>query len=330
VNEPERPPRARRILFRCAALLGAFVVALVLLEGMLRVQAWAKRDVPEWQPEPVAPGNPTPLDLRGPRYAFDEGQYRVLVLGDSFMWGDQVDAVADIFPVRLAHDLAERRGSPVEVVSLAQRGFTALASARALETYGVPMHPQLVIYGFYLNDGFRNFPDGTYLIWQDLWDTLLPEPANGKWKARSKLYEKLAAAYLAYQVGTDPRGWNKLYEDGTVEWQQFDEALRRMAEAGRREHAPVVVVLWPDFAVTSFAPGEYRYAAIHAKVRDRANRYGLVAFDLTKVFAEKRSPPQSWCARAGNCHPNADAHHIAADAVAEFLSSTDLNPPSPH
>ena len=131
MSEEQQASRGWRIVFRLLAIPTAFLIAVVLLEGVLRVHDVVWRAEPEWKPEAIAPGNPTPLDLRGPHYAFEAGQYRVLILGDSFMWGDQVDAAADIFPVRLAIELTERLGKPVGAVSLAQRGFTALASARA-------------------------------------------------------------------------------------------------------------------------------------------------------------------------------------------------------
>ena len=108
---------------------------LTLAGAELALRLGAAMRAPKGPPgprtEPIAPGNPTRLPLRGPRYQFEPEEFKIVTLGDSFTWGDGIWAEADVWPNRLEAILTERAAQPVGVVNLAVRGFTTVASARA-------------------------------------------------------------------------------------------------------------------------------------------------------------------------------------------------------
>ena len=223
--------------------------------------------------------------------------------------------------------LQERSGRPVGVLNLAVRGFTALTSARALETYGAPRDPQLIVYGFYLNDALRNLPDGRSLLWDyDVYANLLQEPAHTWWEERSALYARINEGWMAYQIRADPVGWNRHYMDDAVEWAQFKDALRQMAAVGWDTQAPVVVMLWPDWGVGPIDAEHYKWGDLYAKVAAAAADYGMHVLDLTPVFAATGRPPKEWCLTRNDCHPSVDAHRLAAEVLAEFLDAHGLGP----
>lgn len=315
------------VLFSVAAVCLAVMVGLIGAEGALRVrELFAPRAVRLGTgAEPSAPGNPTPLQLRGPRYTFEPGQLRVVTVGDSFTWGDGIWSDADVWANRLETLLGERLGRDTGVVNLAIRGDTAVACARNLRTYGMPLDPDLIVYGFYINDALRNFPDGRCLLWDyNLYDTLLDEPIHTWAKTHCLLYEHLSAAWMAYQIRTDPVGWNRHYTKGTVEWEQFSAALRQMAAMGWETNAPVVMVLWPDWGVGPIDTAHYKWHELYAHVAAAGRGYGMHVVDLTPAFATIDRPAKTWCLTANDCHPSVEAHHIGAETVADYVVACGL------
>jgi hypothetical protein len=55
----------------------------------------------------------------------------VIVVGDSFTWGDKVADIRDTWPYVLEQNL-NRSGATVEVISLATPGYTTVNEAEAL------------------------------------------------------------------------------------------------------------------------------------------------------------------------------------------------------
>ncbi len=324
--------RAQRVLFPLAALGLAALLVLFGAEGLLRVQ---ERLLPRVERDttgaaPLAEGNPTPLPLRGPRYTFEPGQFRIVTLGDSFTWGDGIWAHEDVWPNRIETLLAERTTQSVGVVNLAVRGFTAVASANALRDFGIGLKPDLIMYGFYINDALLNLPDGRCLLWDyQLYANLFRDPLHDWWDAHSALYRRANSGWMAYQVRTDPVGWNRHYTEGTEEWAQFKDGLRHMAELAWATRTPVVVVLWPDWGVGSIAPGEYKWETLYATVASAATQYDLRVLDLTPAFAATDRPPKEWCLTRNDCHPSVEAHHLAANLIVEFLQEQGLGPGPP-
>jgi hypothetical protein len=60
-----------------------------------------------------------------------QGALRVIVVGDSFTWGDKVADIRDTWPYVLEQNL-NRSGATVEVISLATPGYTTVNEAEAL------------------------------------------------------------------------------------------------------------------------------------------------------------------------------------------------------
>lgn len=77
--------------------------------------------------------------------------FRVVILGDSFMEGIQVDRTA-AFPSRLSAHLEDAYLGPVETINLGVSGFGTLQESLAYETEGDRYHPDLVLLAFYLHN----------------------------------------------------------------------------------------------------------------------------------------------------------------------------------
>jgi lysophospholipase L1-like esterase len=79
------------------------------------------------------------------------GGYRIALIGDSLAMGWGV-AEADSYAARLEAALARRSGAPVEVLNFAIAGFDAVEAVDRFEQLALRYQPDLVLYGFTLND----------------------------------------------------------------------------------------------------------------------------------------------------------------------------------
>lgn len=156
-----RPVRLSRVLRGLAAGLGAALLALVLVEGGLRLFApqglvtehFRYEALPggdaggpgyRLQPGLFLPGRVggrvNGLGLRGPEVPADDGRPRLVVLGDSFVYGAGV-AEAETF----AAGLADAVGGRGVVLNAGTPGYGTARALAWLETFGDELAPDLVL-----------------------------------------------------------------------------------------------------------------------------------------------------------------------------------------
>src|SRR5262249_7198079 len=99
------------------------------------------------------------LGLRGPDVPPHDGEeFRVLVLGDSVTFGDYVDE-AQTYPTLLEHFLSERwPGRPVRVINAGGPTVGTRDEAALLAELSPSLRADVVLVGFYLNDGLDQVP----------------------------------------------------------------------------------------------------------------------------------------------------------------------------
>lgn len=101
------------------------------------------------------------------RYERDPGVARILVLGDSFMDGYQVN-LSEGLPALLE---GNRQGKKTETVNLGVRGYGTLQELLYLKEEGLKYKPDIVLLAFYpLNDFYDNHRELSRLMWGgDYW-----------------------------------------------------------------------------------------------------------------------------------------------------------------
>lgn len=161
------------------------------------------------------------LGVRGPEYAAiaPAGVFRILVIGDSVTMGPSV-AEEHVYSRVLGDLLAERRPQlPVEVINIGVAGFSIHHVIWRLRDLGLRYHPDLVIYGFTLNDiegpayvkgepaarqamaaemeRFRDSPSrllaAMWPRWIQLRTSLKPVPGTYEWRLKHNYFEVPAA-----------------------------------------------------------------------------------------------------------------------------------------
>lgn len=98
-------------------------------------------------------GDVNSLGFRGPEISSGRraGTVRIVVLGDSFTYGEGVTA-AEALPAQLEHLLNQRRSGRFEVFHLGVPGYNSAQEFAYLKEAGLALKPDLVVVAFTLSD----------------------------------------------------------------------------------------------------------------------------------------------------------------------------------
>lgn len=245
------------------------------------------------------------------------GVFRIAVVGDSVSMGQGVDET-EAYPARLEALLREDgRGPPVEVLNLGLSGTNVHSAAGRLERIGLPLHPDLIVYGFTIND----------IKGPDFEPTARPDEVE----ARRELYLRFAdsPSYLLRSIwprllslrdlllrpsGSLGYEMHHNYFENPRAWEHFTAGLDRLAEIGRREQVCVHVLIHTFLAQLDWL---HPFADVYERVAEAARERGL---SVTESFPRFRGrDPQALRLSFADPHPNAAGHELLALALHDGL-----------
>jgi hypothetical protein len=102
----------------------------------------------------------------------------------------------------------------------------------------------------------------------------------------------------------------------TAEWQKAQSSLLLLRDIARAQGSGFVLVVFP---VLYGLQDDYPLAGVMAEIEKFARSNEITVFSLLPAFQGKNGE-ELWVS-ATDQHPNERAHGIAAQAIAEFLSS---------
>lgn len=244
-----------------------------------------------------------------------EPSYRVLGLGDSFLFGYGVH-YEDIYFARLEGQIREELPQlRVETINTGVKGTNTVFQANLLRQRALRYNPDMVILNFVLNDidrmvqyqGIRSAGE-----WNEITSSFLEPDTLSKW---SNLW------------GWGRLRWRRLstegeYVDATIEgyaeddpkWQECKSALFDIAAACRNQDIPLLVVIFPFF---HHLDSDYPFQPIHENLHQFLDREGFRYLDLRETYRPFHGP-ELWV-HPTDLHPNKLAHGIAAEAIAKYL-----------
>lgn len=239
-----------------------------------------------------------------------QGARRILMLGDSvtFGWGVGQN---ETLPVRLAEELV-RRGQPSEVINTGVGNYNTAMEVAWFRERGLGYGPDIVVLNYFINDAeptpiYRDVP----------------------WFARhSYAYAVLGGAWDAFKrrFGDAPQDWRSyyagLYADGAPGWRKTQDEIGALAALCRERGIRLVVAHIPE--LRELRP--YAFADVESKVEAVAAANGIEYVDLLPAVAGE--PPASLWVTAPDPHPNAKAHVLLAQGLADYLAQQP-QPPAP-
>ena len=298
---------------RFLALLLALVVSLGLLELPLRLIKRAPGYV-NTSVDNRFTGYRLPDDWAAPRESLEIE--RVLVLGDSFTWGDGVHE-EDAYPYRMQfrmnlYDEARR----YRVLNAGRNGLNTVETRELLDTLNLlASKPDLVLLGFTLND-----PEPT----KSVEAAALKVPLERRMpvgRAELELYYRSRLFRLVWdrvENTRQRRAFNtyvaSLFDVESAHWDDCVAALESIRDHLAERGIPLLVAVWPAFDAP-FDDG-YPYQLQHDQIMATLESLGIAAVDLRPLY-EGVETRRLVVTPFTDAHPNELAHRIAADYLAD-------------
>ncbi len=262
-------------------------------------------------------GEPPPGQGPAPR--------KILVMGDSFVWGTPYLTLNHHWWRQLAIELQRRGYWEVEVLAVGKPGWSTRHQWEAAKKTVPGLRPDLIIWGYVANDPDEGLVPQIFDAQdrgplphrvQVLARRLLP---NAMFKFESLRARKLEAYYSGPKYGYKYPEW----ELKLLEGENFARYRQTVAEVGwfmKELGRPGLVVTLPTLPSRAyFAP---RYAPVLPLWREA----GLAVLDTLDAFVGRygetpESGPEAlaWAINPGDGHPGPRATHFFAASVADFL-----------
>jgi hypothetical protein len=241
------------------------------------------------------------------------GTFRIALLGDSFAMGWNVNE-ADTYAARLEASLSARAGGPVEVLNFGLAGLDAVEVVARFHELALAYDPDLVIYGFTLNDidnaSYRHSADD------------LGEVFRGLMASPSYLWRVLAPRIGALREvlyappGTPLYELNDNWFHNPAAWQAMLAALDELAATAKSHDLCAVLLIHPQLHyLNALHPYHPHYAAIEQAARER----GYFTVRAIDDFLGRKD--RALWAGPEDPHPGPEAHAMLAARLERELTA---------
>lgn len=235
-------------------------------------------------------------------------RYRIVVVGDSFTWGQGVEE-----PDRYSNLIEKALGPGYEVFNFGRPGNNLPEHLDVL-TQALKVSPDFVLLQLYIND----------------WETasmrrpepkpLLPESWDRAMERSSILYDLLRNQWATLQEKTGLTDSYARYMARNLEDPESPNSRLTSAELGeffdraRAAHVAAGALLFP--APDSLGPygRDYPFKYLHARVGQICASKGVPYLDLLPLYSTFKDPTTLWVSPF-DAHPNALSNRRAADEI---------------
>jgi lysophospholipase L1-like esterase len=306
-----------------ASLAASLVVGELALRAAFGGEPWARRALGTARARPRTEHlNSLGFDEREFPLAKPSGTYRIAVLGDSLSVSV---GRAERFGSVVADRLNARAPRPLtyEALNFGRTGVDTIHETEILRRFAWRANPDFVLLQWYVND----IENGSYGERPDHYDLIPGEAGPAAWLRRltdrTLFHWMLERQLPAVQerlglVETYPAYIHRLFGDpASRHWEAAASELRAFIAECRAHRTPVAIVLFPHLSA-GLAAGAYEFAEIHEQVLDLCRRESVPCVDLRSTFAPHRDHMSLWLHRF-DAHPNALAHRLAGERLAEVL-----------
>lgn len=228
------------------------------------------------------------------------GEYRIIVLGDSFTVSAGVD-YRDMYTTRLEKMLGAR------VVNLAVGGYNIRQYALVLQEVGLHLEPDMVLVAVFPDNDFSNETYEENFRAATGQATAEPEPA---WYEALYVYRAYGARLEAKFRSMTRKAGTGASDDG---WAQNMAALKTIASVARERNLRLEVVLLPH--TWNFA----RQRPLFDKVQNECAVLGLECRSLLDAFMKRGVKESTLRLNPLDAHPNERYNAIVAEELARIL-----------
>lgn len=260
------------------------------------------------------------LGFRGKQFEISKGDvFRIVVIGDSFAWGQGVlpytDRFPEVFAAKLAETYPDRR---FEVINMALAGMN-LIQHNQFQKFTLQLEPDYVLYQWYVNDMETTREGAAFKT-----PTLVPRALHTTLIEHSVIYFLLQDVYREIRVATGKQQTYTAYmvdklkdpaSPGAVEAQKL---LDKLATGFSSRGVPFGIVLFPEFSGLRDNPLGF----LQERVLSYCTEKQLQCLDLTPAYLPYQDRMLELWANRFDAHPSKLAHRIAADEIFAVFGET--------
>ncbi len=217
--------------------------------------------------------------------------HRILVIGDSFVWGHGYNNMNDIWWRQLAREVERRGYKDVEIIAAGMQGINTRIELEVAKKVIPKFKPDLVIWGYIPNDADElSRLDTEYFDSKRLFR---PYRQNGLLQAFKGLYPNLSFQLIALRdaylrkarsgefTEENPPNW----EAGLLEgenWQMYSRTIDQTAAYLNSLSIPSLIFLLPyecPSSATNFAAIKAHYDRVFPKIKQSFERHKIRVVD---------------------------------------------------
>ena len=238
----------------------------------------------------------------------DDPRLRILVLGDSMVYGDGVEA-DECFCHFVEGMLADAWPRGVVTINAGVPGTGPAWQLDKYRTLRPAFRPDVVVHVVYPNDlgiEMHRRLDEIYRIRDDdLW------VGEGSYVLRYA--ERQMRYWGAWKRSIDYFRGGFDSQERDLAWAKFEKDVRACRDAAWEDGAVYAMVLFPWLVRLN----DYPLLDVHERMQDVAGRLGVAYLDLYPTFVGRHS--ERLRVSLANEHPNVKGHRLAAERIARFL-----------
>jgi lysophospholipase L1-like esterase len=305
------------------AVLVTSVIGEVVLRSLERANLLVEGNLLAAEQSAFVLESPNSMGYRDQEFTLKKPKntFRILLLGDSFTWGEGVP-LKDIYPEVLEGQLnAEKTkgGLQFECINTGKKGLNTVQELAFLREKGFSFEPDLVLLGFVLNDVMPRPPGLPPLIPIPPLDQALSRHSHFYvfLKERTYRFLRVLKIHLPYAEEIQQH-----FQEEDAAFHRCVENLARMRDECARRKIPFLVVVFPFVDQLD----DYTFTFAHTRMKNVAQDLDLLFLDLLPTV--KGMKASDLTVSVANKHPNARGHALFASAIERFLREKELLPRS--
>jgi hypothetical protein len=254
-----------------------------------------------------------------------DASHKILVMGDSFVWGPPYLTLNHLWWRQLAIELERRGYRDVDVVAVGHPGWSTHRQLECARKLIPEIKPDLVIWGYVTNDPDEKIvrqifdsqdqpPFGQRIRRKLQW--LLP---NLEFKFESLRNDKLSAQYTGPEYGYAYADWELKLVEGE-NFSRYRETVEEAGELMRETAVPTFLMTLPHF------PSREYFEPRYAPVLPLWKGAGIPVVNTLDAFIDRygaapSSGPESikWGINPADSHPGPTTTHFYATQAADYL-----------
>lgn len=316
-------------------IIGVLLLVALCVEQYLQRQTSASLLNTSWKQEDtrIKQNNLTKLGKLDPLFpimATPQGympmqsgkQHRVIVVGDSFVWGDGLANINDVWWRQLERELMRRGYHNVEVIALGRNGAQTKEELQWMQDPRfAALRPEAVLLGYVTNDPDMGIIPQNYKVYRmffadDVFKAWLPELTE-QFQARYTHKESLRRAVSNLEYG--PEEWLLKLLEGE-NYRLYEETVAKLARYWATKDIPLALITLPTSPDKSYFDPRYEKPVQTFK----ANNINVLSIidDFAKDKGQTwKGTPLLWAANPANGHPGSGATLYYAQKAADYLEA---------